>query len=59
MINVGKKAIKMGQHISVDEQTMGFEGNHSNIIRITFKAEGHGFQCDAICADGYTYSIYF
>lgn len=28
-------------------------------LRITYKAEGDGFQCDAICESGYTYTFYF
>eukprot|EP00957_Ditylum_brightwellii_P199728 15225395-Ditylum_brightwellii.AAC.1 len=40
---------KLGSNISCDEQTHGFQGNHANKQRITYKAEGGGFQCDAIC----------
>ena len=49
----------MGQYISADEQTIGCKGRHPDIIRINYKKEGDGFQCDAICSDGYTYTFYF
>ena len=42
-----------------DEQTIGFKGKHKDILRITYKKEGDGFQCDSICSDGYTWSFYF
>ena len=45
--------------ISCDEQTIGFQGNHKDKKRITYKAEGDGFQCDALCQDGFTYQFYF
>ena len=28
-------------------------------MRITYKAEGDGFQCDALCQEGYTYNFYY
>ena len=28
-------------------------------LQIIYKKEGCGFQCDAICADSFTYSLYF
>ena len=43
----------------MDEQTIGCKGRHPDIIRITFKKEGDGFQCDSLCTDGYTYTFYF
>ena len=43
---------------SVDEMTMGFQGHHVDKRRITYKAEGDGFQCDALCQEGFTYQIY-
>lgn len=49
----------LGRDVSVDEQTIGFQGNHSDKLRITYKKEGDGFQCDALCQDGYTYCFYF
>ena len=49
----------LGEVFSVDEQTMGFKGNHVDKLRITYKKEGDGFQCDALCQDGYTFTFYF
>jgi len=48
-----------GVDVSIDEQTIGCKGRHPDILRINYKREGDGFQCDAICSDGYTYSFYF
>jgi hypothetical protein len=45
--------------ISCDEQTIGFQGNHKDKRWIMYKAEGDGFQCDALCQDGFTYRFYF
>ena len=28
-------------------------------LRISYKREGDGFQCDALCDEGYTFSFYF
>jgi len=56
---VGPKAWLLNIWISVDEQTNGFKGKHADKLRINYKKEGDGFQCDALCNDGYTYSFYF
>lgn len=56
---VNKMAWNLGENISVDEQTIGFQGHHKDKLRITYKAEGDGFQCDALCQEGYTYGFYF
>ena len=56
---ISKHVMFLGRYISVDEQTISSKGNHPDIIRINFKKEGDGFQCDAVCADGYTYCFYF
>ena len=45
--------------ISIDKQTIGFKGRHKDILCISYKREGDGFQCDAICDDGFTYQFYF
>eukprot|EP00959_Pyramimonas_sp_CCMP1952_P415432 8704856-Pyramimonas_sp.AAC.1 len=41
---------------SLDEQTIGFSGRCALKIRIKCKAEGDGFQCDAYCEEGYTFT---
>ena len=56
---ISKKCVVIGKQISCDEQTIGFQGRHPDVLRISYKKEGDGFQCDAICADGYTYCFYF
>ncbi len=28
-------------------------------LRISYKCEGNGFQCNALCDGGYTFSFYF
>jgi hypothetical protein len=50
---VNKNAWKVVQHISVDKQTIGFQGNHKDKFLITYKAEGDEFQYDALCQEGY------
>ena len=59
MHKVCKEAMHMGRNLSVDEQTVRFQGNHRDKQRITYKKEGNGFLADTICGDGYTYSFYF
>ena len=59
VLKVSLTAWTCGEIISVDEQTVGFKGRHTDKLRITYKAEGDGFQCDALCSDGYTYTFYF
>jgi hypothetical protein len=48
-----------GKNVAVDEQTISMTGHHADKMRITYKRAGDGFQCDAICDDGFTFSIYF
>jgi len=48
----------LGRLISIDEQTIGFKGHHADKMSIRYKKEGDGFQCDAICYDGFTYSFF-
>ena len=48
------RAWRMGRDISGDERTLGFQGRHADKLLITYKAEGDGFQCDALCDSGYT-----
>ena len=59
MLDVSKKAMVMGRNLSVDEQTIGFQGRHKDKQRITYKKEGDGFLADTICGDGYTFAFYF
>ena len=56
---VSMRAWRLGRDISGDEQTIGFQGRHADKLRITYKAEGDGFQCDAICDAGYTWTFFF
>ena len=59
VMRVSKDAIMIGKHISVDEQDIGFQGNHRDKQRISYKRVGDGFLVDALCADGYTYCWFF
>ena len=56
---MSKKVIIMGKWIGVDEQTISFTGRHVNKLWINYRMEGDGFQYDTLCADGYTFSVYF
>ena len=56
---VGPLSWELGLNLSVDEQTVGFQGRHIDKLRITYKAEGDGFQCDALCDDGVTFCVFF
>ena len=59
ILAVSIAAWNCGMAISVDEQTIGFQGRHGDKLRITYKKEGDGFQCDALCNDEYNFSFYF
>jgi hypothetical protein len=59
MQKVSIEAWDCGQHLSGDEQTIGFKGNHCDKQRVSYKREGDGFLADAICDSGYTYTFYF
>ena len=48
-----------GRWVAIDEQTIGFQGASGMKLRISYKCEGDGFQCDAICDRGYTFSFWF
>ena len=52
------KAWLLGIAVSIDEMTMGFQGMHQDKKRITYKAEGDGFQADALAQQGYCYQFY-
>ena len=56
---ISRSAWLLGKKLSVDEQTIGFKGRHADKIRVTYKKEGDGFMCDAVCDHGYTFSFYF
>ena len=58
-IIVSKDTIFLGSSSSIDEETMGCKGRHPHILRINYKKEGDGFQCDALGSDGYTYTFFF
>ena len=58
-IIVSKDTIFLGSSLSIDEETMGCKGRHPDILRINYKKEGDGFQCDALGSDGYTYTFFF
>ena len=57
--NNAKNMWVTGKWVSIDEQTLGFKGRHRMKLRISYKREGDGFQCDAVCDEGYTYQYYF
>ena len=48
----------LGLAISIDKMTMEFIGQHQDKKRITYKAEGDGFQTDALDNKGYLYQFY-
>jgi hypothetical protein len=48
-----------GKWVAIGEQKIGFQGASSMKLRISYKREGDGFQCDALCDSGYTYSFWF
>ena len=54
-----QRCCNLGEVISVDEQTIGFQGHHADKMRITHKQEGDGFQRDALCQDGCTCTFCF
>jgi hypothetical protein len=56
---IGPFAWMLGPCFSIDEMTLRFKGQHKDKRRITYKAEGDGFQCDALCQEGYCYQHYF
>ncbi len=48
-----------GKYVSVDEQTIAFKGNLSMKLHISYKKEGDGFQCDAVCDRKYAFAFFF
>jgi hypothetical protein len=59
MQQISMQAWDLGPDIAIDEQTIGFQGRHKDKLRITYKNEGDGFQCDAVCDSGFTFTFYF
>ena len=57
--SLSQKAWKLGENISVDEQTCGFQCRHPYKLRITYKNQGDKFQGDALCDNVYTFTLYF
>ena len=53
------RAWALAKKLSVDKQTQQMQGRHPEKLRIMFKKEGDGFQCDTICDDGYTFTFFF
>ena len=49
----------VGIGFAIDEMTIGFQGMHADKRHTTYKNEGYGFQCDALCQDGFFYKFYF
>ena len=56
-----KSGWRAGKSLSLDEQTSGCKARCTLVTRIKVqqKKEGDGFQCDAICEDGYTITFHF
>ncbi len=48
-----------GECVAIDKQTIGFKGRSEMKLRISYKREGNGFQCNALCNEGYTFSFFF
>jgi hypothetical protein len=48
-----------GKWVAVDEQMIGFKGRLGMRLWILYKREGDGFQCNAVCDEGYTYLFFF
>jgi len=48
-----------GKWVAIDEQTIGFKGRSGMKLRISYKREGDGFQCDALCDEGYMFLFFF
>ena len=59
IMHISKQAMLIGKWVSVDKQAISFKGRHVSKIRINYKKEGDGFQCDVICSDGYTFTVFF
>ena len=58
-IMLSKSEMVLVKGLTRDEEKICFKGRHTDILRISYKKEGGGFQCDALCSDGYTFIFYF
>ena len=58
-MRVSKQCVVLGSNISIDEQDIGFQGQHRDKQHISYKRVRDGFLVDALCSEGYTYSWYF
>ena len=58
-IIVSKATVFLGKGLAMNKETISFKGKYPDILRIIYKKEGGGFQCDALCSDSYTFSFYF
>jgi hypothetical protein len=56
---VSMEASDLGKCVSINEHAIGFKGPHIDKMRISYKKEGDGFQCDTIWCHGYTYSFFY
>ena len=56
-IFASQQAIFIGRCISIGEQTIGMQVKHKDKLRIKLKKGVDVFKCDAVCADGFTYSF--
>ena len=59
MMWVAENGTNIGQSISVDEMYIGFQGQHKDKQRVSYKIFGDSFLVGALCAEGCTYSLYF
>ena len=49
----------LARYLSINEQTIGFQGRHKDKLQIMFKDSGDVFQPDAVCDCGYTYYLIY
>ena len=54
-----KRGWRCGRDLALDEETIGFKGRCSLVVRIKNKNEGDGLQADCICDGGYTFTFWF
>jgi hypothetical protein len=54
-----RKCWMLRKVVAIDKQTIGSKGQCEMKLFISYKREGDGFQCDALCDDGYTFSFFF